>query len=138
MDLKKIEKSINLKLIQLKKADDSTFELSEQIKNVWSLFFAEIENEEIPFSIWVGFREQDSLIKIEQMSSFEQGIFFHEKYKTDSNCYLGYFKHDSNSNKMIESSQLNFFIDSWYGSMSGSFKPFLITKNSFYAKKKVA
>lgn len=139
MNLVLLESILNKKIKEMPRImDESTYSLSERVKLVWSLFFVEIEKLDVNNSIWAGFREKDLSIHLREIEAFDQCQFFHEQLKTDSNCYVGKFKHDSLTNSFYKVSDVCFFIDSWYGSMSGQLNPFQLSNNSFYANKKAS
>lgn len=139
MDISSLEKIINKKIKNFDKFyGQSSFERTLLIKEVWISLFSEIDINSLNKILWAGFNEDSNSIKIQLISDPKEGSILHQKFKTDSNLYIGYFIHDKETNSFKPSTSINFFIDSWYGSMTGTFNPFNVLSNSFYAVKKIA
>lgn len=140
VDILFLEQTLNKKIEKLKgHYGQSSFERSCLIKDIWCSFFSEIDSSLIQDSIlWAGFCEDSFSVKLELINDPKEGSILHQLHKTDSNCYIGYVKHNQSLNSFERSKSIHFFIDSWYGSMSGTFSPFVVSLNSFYATQKVS
>lgn len=86
--------------------------------------------------IWIGLSNYQGKrtvrLKVLESSDYSQ---FHELYRTDANILIGHSQFNPKSNSFIPAQDMNFFIESWEGSMGGSFNPFHITSNNFRYKK---
>lgn len=136
MELAFLEKIVNQKIQGLdQKYDLSSAQRSELIKEVWVITLAQVEFLDEEKILWGGYTEDDNKVRFRYVSDTTEATKLHEKFNTDSNLYLGNIKHVKENNSFASTPTPHFFIDSWYGCISGEFNSLKVSENSFFARK---